>query len=128
MRRTVALAVVAVAAVAASVVGPATAGATPVSIDYTCETGVPAVGDLSAPIEVDTTVTPEPADAFDVVTYTADLSLPDLSPQPVAVNFNFFRLTFEVPAGMRAVKVKVLDPPAGSTTCATRPAASYVIA
>lgn len=114
MRRTVGLAIVAVTALATSVVGAGTVGATPVSIAYTCVTGVPAVGDLSAPIQVDATATPEPADAFDVVTYTADLSLPDLSPQPVAVNFNFFRLTFEVPAGMRAVKVKVLDPPAGS--------------
>lgn len=114
MRRTVGLAMLAVVAVAAAVVGAGTAGATPVSIDYTCVTGVPAVGDLSAPIEVDATVAPEPADAFDVVTYTADLALPELSPQPVAVNFNFFRLTFAVPDGMRAVKVKVLDPPSGN--------------
>lgn len=108
--RTVVRGLVAVA-LATALVGPtASAGAAEASIPYSCETGVPAIGTLSAPIAVATTTAPEPAGIFAKVSYTADLSLPDLTPQPFAINFNFFRITLDVPDGLRDVKVKVQDP------------------
>ncbi|HMQ27608.1 MAG TPA: hypothetical protein PKA98_16575, partial [Acidimicrobiales bacterium] len=70
----------------------------------------------SAPIDVVTTATPQPVDVFQEVAYTADLSLPDIPPQPFALNFDFFRVTLDIPAGMRDVKVKIQDPTPRSPT------------
>ncbi|MBL8779013.1 MAG: S-layer homology domain-containing protein [Acidimicrobiales bacterium] len=92
---------------------PAGAGA-PVSLPYSCETGVPAIGTLSAPIDVLTATNPQPVDVFEKVTYTADLSLPDIAPQAFALNFNYFNVDIAVPPGLRAVKVKIQNPAAGA--------------
>lgn len=117
--------VVAVVLGAALVVGAAApGGAASSSIPYTCETGVPAIGPLSAPIDVVTTATPQPVDVFQKVAYTADLSLPDIAPQPFALNFDFFRVTLDIPAGMRDVKVKIQDP----TPAVANPAVSSISA
>lgn len=107
------LAVVIGAGALLTVAAPAGAGG-PVSIPYSCETGVPSIGTLSAPIDVVTTTTPQPVDIFEKVTYSADLSLPDIEPQAFALNFNYFNVTLDVPPGMRAVKVKVQNPGAGT--------------
>jgi len=107
------LAVVMGASAVLAVAAPAGAGG-PVSIPYSCETGVPSIGTLSAPIDVVTTTTPDPVDIFEKVTYTADLSLPDIEPQAFALNFNYFNVALDVPDGMRAVKVKLQNPGSGT--------------
>ena len=104
LRGVLAIVIGAGAVLAAAV--PSGAGG-PVSIPYSCDTGVPAIGVLSAPIGAVTTTTPDPVDIFEKVTYTADLSLPEIEPQVSAINFNYFNVTLDVPPGMRAVKVKV---------------------
>lgn len=108
--RGVVVAVLGVVAVVASTAG--TGGAASLSIPYSCDAsgGTVEVGVLSAPISITTTATPEPADVFEKVSYTAELSLPELEPKPFAINFNFFRVTIPIPAGLRDVKVKVQDP------------------
>lgn len=108
--RGVVVGVTAVVGLLASTVGAG--GATELSIPYSCDAsgGTVEVGILSAPIDVAATSTPEPADVFEKVVYTAELSLPDLEPKPFAINFNFFRVTVPLPEGLRDVKVKIQDP------------------
>lgn len=84
------------------------AGADTVTIPYTCDAGT--IGDLSAPIGIARTSSPNPVDIFETISYTADLTLPDIDPQAIAVNFDFFRVTLDVPAGMRVVSVKTENP------------------
>lgn len=102
-------------------------GADAVSIPYSCETGVPSIGVLSAPIGAVTTATPEPADIFDKVSYDVDLSLPELTPQAFALSFNFFRVTLDVPAGFRAVTVKVKNPGAATANPAVSEISARVV-
>lgn len=113
---------------AAGVLGVAApGGAAAVSIPYSCETGVPSIGVLSAPIGAVTTATPEPADIFDKVSYNVDLSLPEIAPQAFALNFNYFRVTLDIPPGFRAVTVKVKNPGAATANPAVSEISAQVV-